>query len=242
MHTEERAVGLCLECFQKQPFELSTCRCRSHTTGMTGPAAASRNGGGASSYARSDGGSSPKGDAASDLASSEILATPTQGPESRPFRSQSGALSNALEGQAPGGSLHESMMLDLPPILTGAERGHEPGDSLGARRMEGVLGGGSTHSPATSGSSQRGLPPTASQRPKVTSVPSVTMFATHVHVQVWLGHCGAYCKASFCSNSGPLQCSLQYPRQTQPRACVAMHPTRCIARQSSRHEQASWRL
>ena len=172
---------------------------------MAGPAAASRNGGGASSYARSDGGSSPKGDAASDMASSEILATPTQGPESRPFRSQSGSLSNALEGQAPGGSLHESMMLDLPPILTGAERGHEPpSETLGARRMEGVLGGGSTHSPATSSSSQRGLPPAASQRPKVTSIPSVAMFATHAPIQIWLGYPGAYRKASFCSSSGPL--------------------------------------
>ena len=144
--------------------------CRSHTPGLALPAAASRNGGGASSYARSDGGSSPKGDAASDMASSEILATPTQGSEARPFRSQSGALSNAPEGLAPGGG---SAMLDLPPILTGGERGHEVvGEPWAMGRRDGPGGAGSTHSPATSSSSQRGLPP-PSQRPKV-SQPSFT--------------------------------------------------------------------
>ncbi|KAK9825314.1 hypothetical protein WJX74_008521 [Apatococcus lobatus] len=142
---------------------------KSHTGGLSVPAATSRNGGGASSYARSDGGSSPKGDAASDMASSEILATPTQGPESRPFRSQSGALSIAPEGHAPGGLLGDSMMLDLPQILTGAERAHGGGEAVGAGRTEGALGGGSTHSPATSSSSQRGLLPPMSQRPKAPS-------------------------------------------------------------------------
>lgn len=102
------------------------------------------------------------------MASSEILATPTQGSEARPFRSQSGALSSAPEGHAPGG---DSVMLDLPPILTGSERAHEMGESSAMGRRDGAEGLGSTHSPATSSSSQRGLPPT-SQRPKVTSYPS----------------------------------------------------------------------